>query len=350
MTHAPGRRRAPRPRRDAPHPRVCRSSRRHRVAAKESELKVLVTGATGFIGSHVVSRLLAGGHQVRALARPTSDVSRLPADVEVARGELGAAAAACAGMDGLIHLAGISGKVLRRGDPGHELRRVNVDDTIRLFEAARAAGVRRGVLVTSMWTVLRPDLADRSPYVRSRLDSEQGAVAAGGASLATVVLCPSFVVGAGDRGPNMPGGVVRALLRGRMPIVPAAGATWISVTDTADAVVAALERGPAGQRYVLGAEYITYRNLGRAVAKLAGRRGPWLTAPAGALRAAGAIGDLALAAIGRRAPIPMRAGIDLLCQTPVDCSASWTALGRPKVHVIDAVGEAVAWFRSNGYA
>jgi hypothetical protein len=76
-----------------------------------------------------------------------------------------------------------------------------------------------------------------------------------------------------------------------------------------------------------------------------------LTAPAGALRAAGAIGDLALAAVGRRAPIPMRAGIDLLCQpTAVDCSASWTALGPPRVPVIDAVGEAVAWFRSNGYA
>jgi dihydroflavonol-4-reductase len=176
-------------------------------------------------------------------------------------------------------------------------------------------------------------------------------VAAGGASLGTVVLCPSFVVGAGDRGPNMPGGVVRAFQRGRMPIVPAGGSTWISATDTADAVVAALERGQAGKRYILGAEYITYRDLGRAVAKLVGRRSLFLTAPAGALRVAGAVGDLMLAVFGRRAPIPMRAGIDLLCQpAAVDCSETWVALGRPKVPVIDAVGEAVAWFRSNGYA
>lgn len=312
-------------------------------------MKVLVTGATGFIGSHVVPRLIAGGYCVRALARPPSDASRLPDGVEIWRGALGDAAAGCAGMEGLIHLAGISGQLLGRGDPGHELRRVNVDDTIKLFGAARASGIRRAVLVTSMWTVLRPDLADRSPYIQSRLDSEQGALVAGGSSLATVILCPSFVVGAGDRGPNMPGGVVRALLCGRMPIVPAAGSTWISAADTADAVVTALERGQAGKRYVLGAEYMTYHDLGRAVAKLAGRRGPLVTAPAGALRVGGAFADLALAAVGRRAPIPMRAGIDLLCQTrAVDCSESWAALGRPKVPVMEAVSEAVAWFRANG--
>jgi dihydroflavonol-4-reductase len=314
-------------------------------------LNVLVTGATGFIGSHVLPRLLAGGHRVRALVRPTSDTSGMPDGVEVVRGSLGDPAAACAGMEGLIHLAGISGKVLGRGDPGRELRRVNVDDTIALFTAARAAGVRRGVLVTSMWTVLRPDLADRSPYVRSRRDAEEGAIAAGGSALATVVLCPSFVVGAGDRGPNMPGGVVRALLRGRMPIVPAAGSTWIAAADAADQIVAALRRGAAGGRYLLGAEYVTYRDLGRAVARMAGRRGPLLTAPAGALRAGGAVGDLALAAFGRRAPIPLRAGIDLLCQTgAADCSSSWAALGRPKVPVLEAVGEAVEWFRTHGYA
>jgi dihydroflavonol-4-reductase len=149
----------------------------------------------------------------------------------------------------------------------------------------------------------------------------------------------------------MPGGVVRAFLRGRMPIVPAAGSTWISAADTADAVVAALELGQSGKRYVLGAEYITYRDLGHVVAKMAGRRGPFLTAPAGVLRVAGAVADLALAAVGRRAPIPLRAGIDLLCQTgAADCSEGWAALGRPKVPVIEAVREAVDWFRTNGHA
>jgi dihydroflavonol-4-reductase len=314
-------------------------------------VNVLVTGATGFIGAHVVARLLADGHHVRALLRPSSDPSRLPVEVEISRGELDAAAAACAGMDGVIHLAGIAGTLLRRGDPGTELRRVNVDGTIALFRAARAAGVRRGVLVTSMWTALRPDLATHSVYVRARLDSEAGAIAAGASTLTTAILCPSFVVGAGDRGPNMPGGVVRALLRGRMPVLPAAGATWIAATDAAAAMVAALDRGAPGTRYILGAEYLTYRELARIVAGVAGRRAPAVAIPAGALRAGGAIADLALAAAGRRAPIPMRAGIDLLCQPgPIDCRDSWAALGRPTVPVRDAIAEAVTWFRSNGYA
>jgi len=310
-------------------------------------MKILVTGATGFIGSHVVPDLLAAGHQVRALARPTSDVSSLPAAVEVARGELHAPGDACAGVDGLVHLAGISGTMLRRGDPGDELRRVNVDGTHALFAAARAAGVRRGVLVTSMWTVLRPELAATSPYVRSRVESEQAALDASGASMATVILCPAFVVGAGDRGPNLPGAIVRDLSRGKMRVVPPGGSTWIAADDVARAVRAALERGEPGRRYPLGAEYLSYRDLGAAVAGMTGRRAPRWTAPWGLVRLGGRGADLALALVGKHAPIPMAIGVELLCQRePLDCADAWAALGTPRTRVLDAVQQAVTWFRA----
>jgi dihydroflavonol-4-reductase len=308
-------------------------------------VRVLVTGATGFIGSHVVRRLLLAGHRVRALARGSSDVSSLPSEVEIARGELDGAGDACSGMEGLVHLAGMSGTLLRRGDPGRDLRRVNVEGTARLFAAARKAGVRRGVLITSMWSVLRPELAAVSPYVKSRVDSEQAALDAGGAGVKSVILCPGFVVGAGDRGPNFPGGVILAFLRGRLPVAPPGGSTWISVTDAADTVVAALDRGEPGTRYIVGAEYLTYRDIGHAVSRMMGVRAPLATAPFGVVKAGGLAADRVLRLLGRHAPIPIGIGADLLCQrAKVDCTETWRVFGQPRVPVIDAVREAAEWF------
>lgn len=295
----------------------------------------------------MVRQLSDAGHRVRALVRPASDVSRLPAGVEVVRGELAAADAACSGATGLIHLAGISGDLLRRGDPGHELRRVNVEGTARLFAAARAAGVRRGVLITSMWTAVRPELAERSPYVRSRLESERAAIDAGGGSLRTVLLCPSFVVGAGDRGPNFPGTIVRAFARGRLPIAPPGGSMWIAVADAAAAICAALAQGEPDRRYVLGAEYLSYRDVGVAVGRVTGRRAPRVVPPE-FVRTGAAIADRLLAAVGRHAPLPMTIGVELLCQPePIDCAASWGAFGRPRTRVVDAIEQAVDWFRAD---
>jgi dihydroflavonol-4-reductase len=308
-------------------------------------MKVLVTGATGFIGSHVVRELIAAGHTVRILARPSSDVASIAPGVEIARGELDQPGEACTGVDGLVHLAGISGTLLSHGDPGRELRKVNVDGTRSLFQAARRAGVGRGVLVTSMWTVLRPELAAHSPYVRSRIDSEQAAVAAGCAAMRTVILCPTFVVGKGDRGPNFPGAIVRALQRGRLPVIPPGGSTWIGATDSARSIVAALRSGEHGRRYLLGAEYISHRDLASAIAEMTGRRPPRWTAPGSFVRFAARGADAALAALRKRAPIPLRAGADMLCQpTPVDCTPAWAAFGKPEMRVLDAVAEAVAWF------
>lgn len=314
-------------------------------------MRVLVTGATGFIGSHVVPELLARGHDVRVLARASADVSLLPAAIQTIRGELDDAAHAVAGVEALVHLAGTGGGLLRLGDRiGHELRAVNVEGTRRVFQAAHRAGVRRAVLVTSMWTVLRPDLASKSAYLASRLDSERAALAESDKRLETVVLCPTFVVGARDRGPNLPGALIVAFLRGLMPLVPAAGMTWIAARDTARMIAAALEHGDPGRRYLVGAEHRSHREFFTRVARKAGLRPPMAAIPKPLLRLAGTGGDLLLAAVGRRAPIPLHVGVDLLCaDAPFDCTPAWYCFGEPTVRVDDALDEAIAWFREHGY-
>ncbi len=313
-------------------------------------MRILITGATGFIGLQVVEEALSVGHQVRVLARASSDVAGLPEGVEVVRGELGDAREAISGVEGVVHLAGIGGGLLRRGDrQGTALRRVNVEGTLQVCEAALGAGIERTVLVTSMWTMLRADLAPRSPYLASRLDSEHGALALDWPGRAPVILCPAFVVGARDRGPNFPGSIVLAGLRGRTPLAPPGGMTWISVRDTARMIVAALGRGEPGRRYLLGAEHWTHLDLLTLVTEEAGRRPPRGVVPRGLFRLGGQLGDLVLAAGGRRAPIPLGISADFLClEAPLDCAPGWEALGEPRTPVREAVGEAIAWFSGPG--
>ena len=254
-------------------------------------------------------------------------------------------------MDGVVHLAGVSGALMPKRD-GHdsELWRVNVDGTRRLFTAARDARLQRGVHVTSAWTVLRPELAARSLYIESRLESELQAFAASTAGFEVTCICPTFVVGAGDRGPNLPGGLVLAFMRGRLPVVPGGGMTWIAAADAAAAIVAALERGTPQTRYVIGAEFVEHRALLARVATITGRRAPSLVAPRSVLAAAGRAADAVVSVAGRRFPLPLGIGVELLSiDGPIDCSESHRALGEPATPLDQALGEAVTWFRTNGY-
>ena len=310
-------------------------------------MKVLVTGATGFMGSYVVAELLERGHHVRVFARRSSDVSALPANVEVTRGELKEGRGALEGMNGIVHLAGVSGRLMRRSrDDEDELWTVNVEGTEAVFEAARAASVSRGVLVTTMWTVLRPDLATRSRYIASRLASEAAAIRASRDGLAATIVCPTFVVGAGDRGPNFPGALILRLAEGRLPVVPQGGMTWIAVRDAARAISNALERGRPHERYLIGAEHVSYRDLAARVTRAAGQSASSLTVPRALMRCGAAVADLGIWLSRRVLPIPLRVGVDLLSlDGPIDCSRAVHDLGAPVECLDDAILEAITWFR-----
>jgi dihydroflavonol-4-reductase len=264
-------------------------------------MKALVTGATGFVGAAVVRALLAAHWQVRALVRRGSDRSNLgQLDVEVAEGDLtdlDSLVGAAQGCAGLFHVA--ADYRLGAKDPS-QLYRNNVDGTRNMLNAARRAGVQRIVYTGSVATIGIP--ADGAPgdertpvtlenmighYKRSKYLAEEvvreTAREAASANEATsvVIVSPSTPVGPGDVKPTPTGQLVLDAAAGRMPAYVDTGLNIVHVDDVAAGHLLAYERGAAGERYILGGQDMTLREILEAIANLVGRDPPRVRLPYG---------------------------------------------------------------------
>lgn len=265
-------------------------------------MRVLLTGGTGFVGSAVARELGRRGHAVRALARPGSDLSALDGTgAEVTRGDVldrASVAAALAGCEAVVHTAGLVG--FRPGQRD-ALLAANARSVDVVLGAALAAGVRRAVLTSSVSVVggtRAPRVADESTpsnaealgigYFVSKLRGEQAALALARQGLPLVVVRPGYVLGAGDvRGSSA--STVLALARRRIPAYAEGGASFCHVEDVARGHAAALERGRAGETYVLGGHNLAMSAFVARVGALAGvpppRRVPYGVAIAAAAAA-----------------------------------------------------------------
>ncbi|WP_242352612.1 MULTISPECIES: NAD-dependent epimerase/dehydratase family protein [Anaeromyxobacter] len=270
-------------------------------------MRVLLTGATGFLGGAVARELLASGHAVRALARERSDTSGLEAlaspegdaaPLELARGDAldpEAVRAALDGCDAVVHTAGLAGF---RAAP-EALMAANARSVEVVLGAARESGVARAVL-TSSTAVLGGTrdarIADETsagnaealgiPYFVSKLRGEQVALALAARGLPVVVVRPAYVLGPGDVHGSSAATVV-ALVRRRIPAYVEGGASFCDVRDVARGHVAALLRGRPGETYVLGGHNLRVSELVTRVAELSGVKAPPRIPLAAALAAAG---------------------------------------------------------------
>jgi dihydroflavonol-4-reductase len=255
---------------------------------------VLVTGATGFLGQALLPLLAGGGHAVRALAR--GGAPGAPPGVEVVPAALedrDAVRRALAGVEAVIHLAG---RVDFGPDDPAALYRLHVEGTRTLLEDARAAGVSRVVLASSSGTVavsgepreaterdLDPvGLVAGWPYYLSKLYQEKAALRFGrDTGLPVVVLNPSLILGPGDARLGSTS-VVFKFLEGRIPAMPSGGLSFVDVRDAAPAFAAALERGRAGERYLLGGANMTFAEFFGRLSRLSGVPAPRLRLPTAA--------------------------------------------------------------------
>jgi dihydroflavonol-4-reductase len=253
-------------------------------------MKVLVTGGTGFVGANVVRRLLAHGHAVRCVLRSTSkDLTLQGLDIERVTAELTDPEQLRRAMDGcevVQHVAGVY-------DPGpggeDAMRRIHVDATRAMLEAARAAGVRRVVVCSSSITVgwgpitapgdeetpLDPDVYGRTGPLRAYHDTkaESERLAREARGVEAVVVNPDYVIGPWDVKPTS-GALIVMMANRWIPVFPRGGKCFVDAEDCAEAHVAAMTRGTHGRRYLLGAHNRSYQDFMRLVATVVGCRPP----------------------------------------------------------------------------
>lgn len=248
--------------------------------------KLLITGAAGFLGHHVVASARAHGYEVVALVRSAKaeSATRLLADgvtlveADVLDGE--AVERAAAGCTAALHCAG---KVSRNKADAIAMTRVNVGGVETVLDACKRAGVKRVVVASTSGTIgvsTNPDkvanetepapleLINRWPYYRSKYYGEQAAQQRNQPEFEVVIVNPALLLGPGDLTGSSTEDVRRALEQ-RVPLVPSGGYAFVDARDAAEGMLAALERGEAGQRYLLVACNCSIRTFFSRVARVA---------------------------------------------------------------------------------
>ncbi len=326
-------------------------------------MNVLVTGATGFIGSHVARLLVERGDRVRAFTRPNSRRDNLAGlDLEVVTGDLedeDSLRQAVSGCRVVYHLAAD----YRLSAPNPEsLHRSNVLGTRNVLEAARAEGVERLIYTSSVGALGIPGdgtpgtettpvaLADMvGVYKRTKFLAEQEALRFARDGFPVVIVNPSTPVGPADIKPTPTGQMILDFLNGRMPAYVETGLNLVAVEDVASGHLLAAERGVVGERYILGNRNLTLRQILEILAQIVGRPAPWLRIPYGLAFTAGLVDAVLSRLVGRAPRIPLEGVRMARKKMFFDSSRAVDALGLPQTPVEPALERAVRWFQDNGY-
>ncbi len=327
-------------------------------------MKTFLTGATGFLGSHVARVLAAQGAELRLLVRSTSNLKNLEGlNAETATGDLRDPASlekAMSGCDTIFHVAADYRLWVR--DP-EEMYRSNVEGTRAILEAARKNGVQRVVYTSSVATMgftRNGNPADEdSPvaltnmighYKRSKFMAEQLAMNAGRSGMHVVIANPTTPVGEQDIKPTPTGRIILDFLKRKFPAYVDTGLNLVDVTECARGHVAALERGKSGERYILGGEDLTLKQILDKLGAITGLASPTVKLPYFFAFAAAAVDETITGRMLHREP---RATIDAVRMGRKRMFASSAKaereLGWKIVAVEQALRRAVDWFRANGY-
>ncbi len=328
-------------------------------------MPIFLTGATGFLGSHVARALAGQGASLRLLVRPTSNLKNLEGlKAEAVLGDLRDPASlqkAISGCDTVFHVAADYRLWLRNPN---EMYRSNVDGTRAVLEAARKNGVHSVVYTSSVATVgfrgngqpadeeSPVSLADMiGHYKRSKFMAEQVALQAGRSGMRVVTVNPTTPVGEQDIKPTPTGRILVDFLKRKFPAYVETGLNLVDVRECARGHIAALEKGKSGERYILGGENLTLKELLDKLSAISGLPSPTVKLPYFVAYLAGAVDETFSGRILGREP---RATIETVRMGKKKMFASSAKaereLGWKIIPSDNALRRAVEWFKAHGYA
>jgi dihydroflavonol-4-reductase len=335
-------------------------------------MTTLVTGATGFVGSHLTRLLAARGESVRILTRASNQNSGCAprgfdalagVSLERVTGDLrdpSSLVAAVQGVERVFHVA--ADYRLWAANPS-EIYESNVTGTRSLLKAAREAGVRQFVYTSTVATIgvprgggSLPDETTRASesemigdYKRSKFLAEQEALRAAAEGFPVVIVNPTAPVGPADWKPTPTGKIILDFLNGKMPAYVDTGLNVVAVEDVAQGHLLAAERGRTGERYILGARNMTLKEILDVLAQITGRRAPRLRLPHAVAFAAACADHVFSRAVGREPQIPLDGVRMARHRMFVDSSKAERDLGFKPGSVEAALERAVHWYEENGY-
>lgn len=325
-------------------------------------MTTLVTGAAGFLGSHVARQLVARGETVRVLMRSSSNnraISDLP--LEYVTGDLRDAASLERAMNGVTRVFHVAADYRLWAKNPQEIYDSNLGGTKNLLAAAQTAGIEQLIYTSTVATIAvdRPELPNESTdskleemighYKRSKWMAEQEVLRAAKEGLPAIVAMPTTPVGPWDWKPTPTGKIILDFLNGKMPGYVDTGLNFVGVEECAAGHLLVSERGQTGERYLLGAENLTLKGLLDVLAGITGLPSPSMKIPHGVALSVAYVETAFSRIIGKEPQIPVEGVKIAQHKMFVDCSRAQKELGFRPGPVSAALERAVRWYQANGY-
>ena len=326
-------------------------------------MKILVTGATGFIGGNLARELWRRGDDVQALIRPGSnqlaikDTGIIPIEGDILDRQ--SVDSAVRGCEAVFHVA--AAYTFWSKDRTN-VARTNIQGTINVLEAARRARVSRTVYTSTVGTIGLPKQGpgdENTPlnpetlhghYKNSKHQAEREALNIAANDMPVIVVNPTLPVGPWDVKPTPTGKIILDFLRRKVPAYLKTGMNVVDVADVVDGHILAMEKGRPGERYILGNQNMSLKDLFDMISKLTGFSAPRIRLPYWLVVALGYADQFAEGTLlGKEPTIPLEGVLASKVPAYVNCDKAVRELGQPQRSIEDALKQSINWFIDHGY-